>query len=116
MKYRGSCHCADITFEFESNTIEEGVRCNCSICIRKGALMTTFTIKKEAVTINVKNDALNTYQFGSHQAVHYFCKNCGIYTFHQSMVNIGELRFNIGCIESLDTTTLPFEIYDGASI
>jgi len=116
MKYIGSCHCGDIKFEFNSGVIESGLRCNCSICIRKGAIMTEFTIDKDDVTIQVKNDALQLYQFATQQVKHHFCKHCGIYTFHQSMVNIGQLRFNIGCLENIDSTKLTFNVYDGASL
>ncbi|MCJ8314631.1 MAG: hypothetical protein MJK11_16880 [Pseudomonadales bacterium] len=78
--------------------------------------MTVFTMDNQDITIHIKNNALSTYQFGTHQAKHHFCKNCGIYTFHQSMLKSGQLRFNIDCIESIDSTKLPFKVYDGAAI
>ncbi|ANI79539.1 GFA family protein [Sphingobium sp. EP60837] len=28
-------------------------------------------------------DALSTYQFNTRVAVHYFCRHCGVYTFHK---------------------------------
>ena len=39
MKYNGSCHCGAVKFTFEDAEPLTGVRCNCSICKRKGAVM-----------------------------------------------------------------------------
>ncbi|RUV29345.1 GFA family protein, partial [Mesorhizobium sp. M5C.F.Ca.IN.020.32.2.1] len=38
MLYKGNCHCGKIAFEVEGN-LTGAVRCNCSICSRKGALL-----------------------------------------------------------------------------
>jgi len=116
MIYSGSCHCGNISFNFEHDIIDQGVRCNCSICIRKGAIMTKFTKAMNDVNITIKHNALATYTFATHQVKHHFCQQCGIYTFHESMVNKAELRFNLGCFENLDVTQLQYEIYNGAAI
>ena len=115
-KYVGSCHCGSIKFEFHENEITKGVYCNCSICKRKGALMSAFTISPDKISIDVVGDALATYSFGSKVAKQHFCKNCGIYTFHQTRIKPGYYRVNLGCIEGINTNTLSTEIYDGASI
>ena len=50
--YRGSCHCGAIRFAFKGpEKIENGLRCNCSICRRKGALMSGFTIAPDEIEI-----------------------------------------------------------------
>jgi hypothetical protein len=38
MLYKGSCHCGTVAFEFKAE-LTCAVRCNCSICSRKGALL-----------------------------------------------------------------------------
>ena len=43
-EYHGSCHCGAIKWTFLSEEITDGLRCTCSICRRKGAVMTNFTI------------------------------------------------------------------------
>ena len=116
MNYEGSCHCGSIGFHFEGPEISDGVRCNCSICRRKGATMTTFTIEPDMITINAEGGMLGTYEFGSCVAKHYFCKCCGIYPFHQSMLKPGQYRLNTGCIDGVDSSNLPFDVYDGASL
>lgn len=78
--------------------------------------MTTFTVAPEDIHIEIKNDALATYEFGSHVAKHHFCRQCGIYPFHQTLRKPGHYRVNIGCVEGIDSTSLPFEVSNGASI
>ena len=114
--YSGSCHCGAITFSFEYGNINSGLRCNCSICRRKGAVMSEFTISPNDFKYKVESDNLNQYQFGTKIAKHYFCKNCGIYPFHETIRKPGHYRINLGCIEEIDTNTLKVEVFDGKSI
>lgn len=116
MKYQGSCHCGAVTFVFESEPIATGVRCNCSICQRKGALMTPFVLAPDSLQIDDSTNQLKTYRFGSEVAAHYFCGNCGIYPFHQTLRKPGHYRINIGCLSNIDPQTLPVELFDGAAL
>ena len=114
--YQGNCHCGNITFEFQAETITQGLRCNCSLCKRKGTVMLPYTLKSEDLKIKVDNDSLATYEFGSNVAKHHFCKNCGIYTFHQTMRKPGEYRVNLACIDEIDPFSLEVDVFDGASL
>ena len=96
------CHCGDV--EAEINTperLEKLMRCNCSICKRKGAIMSI--VKNEDFKIIKGNDKLKLYQFHSKIAKHYFCINCGIYTHHNPRINPSLTAFNIGCIDEIDS-------------
>lgn len=114
--WHGKCHCGDVSFSFQAEGITDGLRCNCSICKRKSALMSSFVIPIEDISIDVVNDALSVYQFDSGVAKHYFCKHCGIYPFHETMRAPGNYRLNLGCIDEVDAFSLPFEVFDGASL
>ena len=114
--YQGSCHCGSVRFRFISAEITSGLRCNCSICKRKGALMTDFFLAPTELNIESQTDCLTAYQFGSQIAKHYFCNKCGIYTFHQSVRKPGHFRVNIGCIDEIDALALPFTVFDGAAL
>ncbi len=116
MIYKGSCHCGAIKFEFEGPAIESGVKCNCSICRRKGAMMSSFLLASSEIRISAAEDSLSTYEFGSGIAKHHFCKKCGIYTFHQTLRKVGHYRVNIGCLDGVDSINLPYEVFDGASL
>ena len=114
--YHGNCHCGAISFLFEHDEIREGVRCNCSLCKRKAAVMSPFTIKPEALNIDVKDENLGCYQFGSKIARHYYCKRCGIYPFHQTLRAPDEYRVNLGCIDDIDIFELDIRVIDGKSL
>jgi hypothetical protein len=114
--YKGSCHCGGIRFTFTGPEIARGLRCNCSICRRKGAVMTEFTVAPDEIIIEAKDGCLTTYQFGNRVAKHQFCNICGIYTFHQTARKPDHYRINIGCIDDVDSLSLPFDIFDGASL
>jgi hypothetical protein len=114
--YRGSCHCGTVQWRFESAELSSGVRCNCSICLRKGALMTPFIYSPDELTIEQGEDQLSVYQFGTGVAKHYFCKNCGIYPLHHTMRKPGYYRVNLGCVEGIDPLALPFDVFDGKSL
>ena len=107
------CHCGFIEAEINvSNSLEKLIRCNCSICKRKGAIMSI--VKNENFKIIKGKNKLKMYQFHSKIAKHYFCSNCGIYTHHNPRVNPALTGFNLGCIDEIDTFTLKeINIADG---
>jgi hypothetical protein len=115
MLYQGQCHCGAVKFSFEHAPITEGLRCNCSICVRKGALMSNFFLSPDALTIDAAAGQIGLYQFASKVAKHHFCKTCGIYTFHETKRKPGHYRVNLGCIDVLDTLNMPVVIADGAA-
>ncbi len=116
MRYRGSCHCGAIQFQFEGPKITVGMGCNCSICRRKNAVLTNFTVPPEHMSIDVEGSALSSYEFGTKVAKHHFCNVCGIFTFVETRLNPGEYRVNLGCVEGINTFELSIEVYDGAAI
>ena len=78
--------------------------------------MTVFTVAPNEINIEVQGERLATYEFGSKVAKHHFCSKCGIYTFHQTLRKPGHYRINVGCIDGVDSLSLPFEVFDGASL
>jgi len=114
--YHGSCHCGAVRFSFACAGITKGVRCNCSLCARKGAMMSPEPIAAENFSIEATGDSLGLYQFGIKTAKHYFCKNCGIYTFHETARKIGHYRANLGCVEGIDVFALEADVFDGKNL
>lgn len=78
--------------------------------------MTNFTIPPTDIEIEDSNDLLTAYQFGSQTATHYFCSQCGIFTFVQTRLNPGEYRVNLGCLGEIDSYTMPVLVYDGKNL
>ena len=107
------CHCGSIEAEINiDGNFETTIRCNYSLCKRKGAVMSI--VKNENFRIIKGQDKLNLYQFHSKVAKHYFCSICGIYTHHNPRSNPAMTGFNLGCIAEIDTIKLKnISINDG---
>jgi hypothetical protein len=112
--FKGSCHCGSVRFEVRT-AVEPAARCNCSLCRRKGALMTQPVTAGQLKILNGE-DALTLYQFNTRTAKHYFCMHCGIYPFHQTRKDPQLWRVNIGCLDGIDPYKLEAGVADGASL
>jgi len=67
--FQGACHCRAVQFEIETN-LSELTTCDCSICIKKNALM--IKVHESSMRILTGLASLTTYQFHTHTAEHYF--------------------------------------------
>ena len=95
------CHCGAVEAEINiSGNLEKTIKCNCSICKRKSAIMSM--VKNEDFKITKGLEKLKLYQFHSKVAKHYFCAVCGIYTHHNPRSNSAMTGFNIGCIDEIN--------------
>ncbi len=113
--YGGSCHCGAVRFRFTSEPIATGCRCNCSICVRKGVVMSSAYISRADFEELEGLDGLAVYHFGDRLVNHYFCKVCGIFPFHDATVAPESYRVNLGCIDEIDLLGLEVELLDGKS-
>lgn len=114
-EYSGRCHCGAVSFRFRSEPIVRGCRCNCSICRRKGAVMSDHYVAPRDMLALEGRDSLRRYQFGDQLVNHYFCGRCGIHPFHEPVERPGHLRINLGCVEGLDVPGLEIRHIDGRS-
>lgn len=113
-EYRARCHCGAVRFSFLSEEITTGKRCNCSICTRKGAVMSSAYIPGEDFTPHEDLSQLSDYRWGDEDVNHLFCKTCGIYPYHGDD-GFG-YRVNLGCVEGLDLFALEIGIIDGRAL
>ena len=73
------CHCGQVEAEININTdLEKYIRCNCSICKRKGAVMSM--VKNEDFKITKGQDKLNLYQFHTKVAKHFLLNLWNLYS------------------------------------
>jgi len=108
--HRGACHCGRVQFEVRS-TLAPAARCNCSLCKRRAAVMTR--VPAESFRLLSGEEFLSLYQFNTGVAKHYFCKVCGIYTFHRPRVAPDLYGVNVGCLEGVDPLSLQTGLIDG---
>lgn len=104
-RYTGRCHCGKIRFSFVSEEIIEGRRCNCSLCSRKGAIMSAKYIPAKDFHPHESPDDLVAYQWNDRVIDHLFCKVCGVFPYFGNE-EYG-FRVNLGCVEKIDAMSLP---------
>ena len=56
----------------------------------------------DPLKIQQGDDVLTMYQRGTHTGQYYFCKICGIYTFHNRRTDPSVHGINISCFDDLD--------------
>ena len=111
-----TCHCKEVQIELKlNNDLEEVVRCNCSLCKRRGSIMAKIKLKN--LKIIKGSDKLKLYKFGKNKAEHFFCSICGIYTYHKSYTNPENYEFNVACLDSVDTFEFKnVPVFDGEKL
>ncbi len=103
IRYTGSCHCGSVQFEVDTD-VTQSVVCDCSICKRRGAIM--LRCNKQSLQITAGEEHLTLYRFNTMAAEHYFCKICGIYTFHKMRKMPDKYAINSGCLDDVDIAKL----------
>jgi hypothetical protein len=113
-----------VRFTFTSEPIVEGRRCNCSFCVRRGAVVSAAYLPPEALGEIHGREALTRYRFGDQTMDHYFCRGCGVAPFsvvsnlpedYQGSARPGYHRINLGCVPEIDVFALPITLLDGKS-
>ena len=93
-----NCHCGSFEAKINIDKIDKILKCNCSICKRKGAVMSM--VRNEDFKITKGEDKLILYKFHSKIAQHFFCSICGIYTHHIRR-SVAAMGVNVGCFDHL---------------
>jgi hypothetical protein len=111
MKIEGGCHCELVRWEA---TLPEGpvevLDCDCSICRMTGYLH-VIVPEKDFRLVEGKAD-ITTYRFGSGQARHIFCSQCGIKSYYKPRSHPDGISLNLRCIDeadALETRTVAFD-------
>ncbi len=79
-------------------------RCDCSFCVRRGAVAVTAPLSGVRVVRGA--DRLTLYRWGTGTARHYFCSVCGIYTHHRRRSNPDECGVNAAILDGVSIRDL----------
>src|SRR5271167_1650741 len=117
MEYKARCHCGRVRFSFRGPEIRTAKRCNCSLCIRRGAVLSSTYIPAADFTPHPDPHDLGVYLWNEKVLNNYFCKSCGIFTYiGDGENNVDGYRVNLGCVEGLDPLALEISIIDGKAL
>ena len=110
-----TCHCGGVQIEILlPKGLKNLVKCNCSICKRRSAIMSKVNL--EGLKVIKGKEQLKLYQFHTNTAEHYFCSVCGIYTHHKQRSDPNKYAFNVACLEDVNLYDLKdISLVDGAN-
>jgi hypothetical protein len=114
-KYYGGCHCGRVRYEVET-TLESVMSCNCSICQKRGAILTF--VPAPQFTLLSGEDDLTDYQFNKKIVHHLFCSRCGVGSFARGTGPDGSamIAVNVRCLDDVDLAALSPMSFDGKSL
>ena len=109
----GSCHCGAVRYEVTIDLSQPVVSCNCSLCIRSGALLGF--VPAAQFTLLAGEDAQTDYQFHRKIIHHLFCTTCGVRSFARgTLPGAGDMvAVNVRCLDGIEIDKLTFRYYDG---
>jgi len=108
--YHGSCHCGAVRFRIDA-AITELTTCDCSLCVKKNALMAK--VHESQLTLLQGEEVLSLYQWNTRKAKHYFCSRCGIYPFHRKRAAPDHYGVNVFCLDDFDPRGVPVRATEG---
>ena len=122
--YQGSCHCGRTRFEVDAD-IDHVRACDCSVCIRRGAL--NHRVVRDRLRLLVPWTHLTLYHWGSKTAKDWYCPVGGIWpgrrpsdtTPQELGEGVEQFRgwaVNVRCLEDLDMETVPVRKSHGSRI
>ncbi|MEP9357509.1 GFA family protein [Sphingomonas sp. KR3-1] len=97
-----------------SHPIDELTTCDCSLCVKRNALMVK--VPEAALTVLDGEALLTEYQWNTGRARHYFCSRCGIYVFHRKRAAPDHFGVNIFCLDGFDPSAVPVRATEGANM
>ena len=111
--WAGSCHCGAVRFQVEAEIIEL-TTCDCSLCVKKNAVMAK--VHESALTVTSGEEHLSLYRWNTRVARHYFCSRCGIYTFHRKRAAPDHFGINVFCLDGFDAASVPLRATEGVGM
>lgn len=111
--YQGSCHFGLVRFEITADLDYVGV-CDCSMCLRRRALMHAVDDNRFKVFTALKH--LSLYTFNTHIARDYFCSRCGVLPFPRPRRASHLWGINVRCLDDVDLNSIPVRSIAGSDL
>ncbi len=108
--FKGACHCGAVRFAIDA-ALTEMTTCDCTLCVKKNALM--IKVHESELAVTAGGESLATYRWNTGVAQHHFCTTCGVYTFHRKRSDPAYFGVNVFCLEGFDPASLPIRATDG---
>lgn len=110
--HSGGCHCRKVRYDV-TVAGDTAMGCNCSMCSKKGTLLTF--VAEDAFTLTSGEDELTDYTFHKHHIHHTFCRTCGVTPFARGTGPDGTkmVAVNVRCLDGFDLDAVTVKMVDG---
>lgn len=95
--HRGGCHCRKVRYEVAAPADIQVLDCNCSICTKSGYLHLIVTADRFQLLSGA--DELSGYRFDTGEALHLFCRHCGIKSYYIPRSHPDGFSVNARCLD-----------------
>ena len=109
--HTGGCHCGRVEWTVEAPAVLDTHTCNCSICDINH--YQHLLVPESRFSLTKGQDSLSLYTFGSGQAKHYFCKQCGVKSFYVPRSNPDGVSVNARSIKPETIEAVYDKPFDG---
>ena len=105
-----------MSYEVDIETLTEAMSCNCSICSKRGWLLTF--VPESSFRLLSGKDEVTTYNFNKNQINHIFCKTCGTASYGTGSDASGNIMvaINVLCLDDVDIDSLQINKFEGKNI
>jgi hypothetical protein len=112
---QGGCHCGVVRYSVDAD-LKQVISCNCSICSKKGLLLTF--VSNAAFRVQSGEDHLQDYQFNKHVIHHFSCRTCGVESFARGVGPGGAemVAVNVRCLDAVDIGALEPTPFNGKDL
>jgi len=111
MRHTGGCHCGAVRFEFDAPAAVDVTDCSCSMCDMTGHEH-VFIDEADLRFLSGEGE-LTEYRFNTGQAVHMFCRTCGIKPLYRPRSHPGAWSVNLRCVDAGTMTIANRIAFDG---
>ncbi len=114
-KHEGGCHCGKVRYDVTVDLEKPVNACNCSMCGRKGTLLTF--VPASAFHLKSGDGNLTDYLFNKENIHHLFCSTCGVTSFARAKTKTGDetVAINARCLDDFDIEKAEIKKIDGKS-
>lgn len=111
--YTGGCHCGNVRYEVDMEELTAAMSCNCSICSKRGWLLTFAPASSFRLLSGA--DAVTLYHFNNKKIDHLFCSTCGTASYGSGSDTEGDvmMAINVRCLDDVAIDTLQINHVDG---
>jgi hypothetical protein len=119
----GQCHCGGFTFRIDGDLPDAVVRCTCSFCAKRGALVAYYPPAQFHPVAAAGIDGI--YRWNTQLVAHHFCNTCGMAIHSDSPAFDKDggwdqvtrrIGVNARLFDDFDADAVPVTVIDGKNL